>query len=276
MEQMEEYNRLKVLVEGNSNYDVHDFLYFCYLHSELFNTPHEICMYRAMLVRLEMGEHLKKDEKAWLEQKRAKYSSLEALDWANYTKYSNELRDAKDVKRHLEEASNDLIAGISSSTQELPGLIEYIKSLRNNLTFSASNTDLRPKYDADAMQELFHCLDNFKSDSNIWITEEICITLTQRVFIHILSGHIEKHFIPRKGLAAKFEEHHWIGLYNMIVKIVHHLHDELIVHFSFPGCGSYDNREIIFEGKAYGIHIDDRGYIKTFYPVTSSIKNSSA
>jgi hypothetical protein len=154
----------------------------------------------------------------------------------------------------------------TNSIQE--ALLQLLKETYQNVDFSSKD---RKTKGLGINRHKFLELLNFTSEftGHDFELKNITIKLTPKRFMHILVGHVEDYLISRKGRLITFDHiSHWHEVFLLIESVIAIIEKDLERHFSGSG-QDYNNTSIIVGVKKFGIHISQKGVIKTFYPFPS-------
>ncbi|MDD7913810.1 hypothetical protein [Polaribacter ponticola] len=252
--QVEKEENLRYLLET----DPMKFLKECTIYIEK-NDPQYICKYVQLSILEKRKSPLENVEKLFLKLNHNKYKDLNIDILDSINKQNQPINNISDIKNELKSISLNVVKTIQKIDN--PGLLELAKSLSKNIR---EDRNLRYKYNFKNNQELLNCIETFQTEVYS-LSEQICIKLKPKYFIHILLGHIEKYEIHRKGEMVKFSNiNDWNELLLLIKKVILFLKDEIIYHYNNYD-KNYDNKSFNYNGIFYGIHLNQKGDIKTFY-----------
>lgn len=239
----------------------------CLKHSQGGEMP-DICRYIQLKLLKIRSEKITPEEVILLNKLSKKYSDFN-VEYLNdfYNKFQK-IPSLDEVNQELKEISFEMKEIVKKAHEKNPqkgyaGFLEYIKALNLNIT------DFREyKYNQTNHKELAECYHTFRAKEFI-LNDSIKIKLQPGALVHILVGHIEKYSIPRKGKMIWFSKaNNWRELLELLGNVILFLSDDLILHYTEYNHG-YDNKKILFDGCFYGIHLNKRKEIKTFYELKS-------
>lgn len=237
----------------------------CLKHSQNGKMP-DICKYIQLNLLKIRGEKITTEEVLLLDKLSKKYSDFNVEYLNDYYNKGQRIPSLDEVNQELKEISFEIKEIVKKAHEKNPqkgyaGFLEYVKALNLNI-----NNFRKYKYDQTNHKELAECYHTFRTKEFI-LNDSIKIKLKPGALVHILVGHIEKYSIPRKGKMFWFSKaNNWRELLELIGNALLFLSDDLISHYTNFNHG-YDNKKFPFDGSFYGIHLNKKREIKTFYEV---------
>ena len=237
----------------------------CLKHSQNGEMP-DICRYIQLKLLKIRGEKITPEEVLLLNKLYRKYSDFNVEYINDYYNKCQKIPSLDEVNQELKEISFEIKEIVKKAHEKNPqkgyaGFLEYLKALNLNINDFRDYT-----YNQTNHKELAECYHEFRTKEFI-LNDRVKIKLKPGALVHILVGHIEKYSIPRKGKMIWFSKaNNWRELLELIGNIILFLSDDLISHFTNNNDG-YDNKKILFDDCSYGIHLNKKQEIKTFYEV---------
>ncbi len=258
----EEENKLKEMMEISPSI----FLNKCIEKLRNEEEGSEFCKYVQLKMLKEIGRPLDEIEKISFDILSAKFGNIDVkLLLSEYDRYKK-ITDSDDVWKELKEVLKDVRTSARVAHEKNPndgysGFLGFLNELWKNI-----NGPKNFKYNADSFKELSDYYFKFKTE-RFALNENIDIILKPGILLHILVGHVKKYHIPRKGAGVMFSNiENPRELLDLLNKVIYSLSDELLEHFTkYEQDQEYNNSCIEFNGYFYGIHIDKKRGIKTFY-----------
>ena len=220
-----------------------------------------------------MGRELTKDEIEFQEKYNAEFGSLDISNFMpSYYWIQEEVKNGNTlVKKVISDVRKNIIELNPQREKNISGITELLQAVLENLTFAKNDILIKGvKYDKQTFQELLKGIHAFQG-KRYNLQKNISIRLSQKVFTHILVGHISEYRIPRKGYQVLFEKVHTCqDLLNLFDQVIKFIEPDIVKHFSRIK-SEFDKTDILIDGVMFGIHISQNGDIKTFYERPKSI-----
>ena len=220
-----------------------------------------------------MGRELTKDEIEFKEKYNAEFGPLDVSNFMLSCHWIQaDVKDGKTlVKNVVSDVRRNIIELNPQTEKNISGITELLQAVLENLTFAKNDIPIKGvKYNKQTFQELLKGIHAFQG-KRYNLQKNISIRLSQKVFTHILVGHISEYKIHRKGYQTLFEKVHTCqDLLNLFDRVIKFIEPDIVEHFSRTK-NEFNKTDIVIDGVMFGIHISQNGDIKTFYEKLKSI-----
>jgi hypothetical protein len=251
-----------------------EFMSFC-LDMEKRGHHFSICWYVKIYLAEKTGQSLTPKQIAIKEKCKNAYANI---DWSPYQQIidkgeiGNQIQTEEELKLVLKDSFLGIMDGVKkvhnqNNGKDYSAFLELLEAHVDNLNFIKEDKPHRKlkSYNSQKTKELLDLIETFKGC--IYPLDKITIKLTPECLMHIALGHIESYKIPRKGKMVQFTYiENWKVLAALIEYVIWLLKEDLNAHYN-KSLQDYNNTNIQILTQTYGIHINKKGCIKTFYEI---------